>query len=91
MKSLRLDDELAERLARCARADGVSESEFIRRAIQQAVDSAEPLDLPEEWSDLKGIIGSVRLNGPSVSHRTGEVFTEMLWEEYERKQRRAKR
>lgn len=83
MKSLRLDDELAERLARTARADGISESEFVRRAIQQAVDSAEPLELPE---DLKGIIGSIRL-GESVAHRTGEVFTEMLWAKHQKQNR----
>ena len=91
MKSLRLDDELAERLARCARAEGVSESEFVRRAIQQAVDSAEPIELPGAWSDLKGIIGAVRLDGPPVAHRTSEAFEEMLWEEQERNQRRATR
>jgi negative regulator of replication initiation len=86
MKSLRLDDELAERLASCARADGVSESEFIRRAIQQAVDSAEPIEIPE---DLKGIIGVGRLGlGGTASRRTGELFTEMLWEDHRRKQRR---
>jgi predicted DNA-binding protein len=85
MKSLRLDDELAERLASCARADGVSESEFMRRAIQQAVDSAEPLEIPE---DLKDIIGVGRLGlGGTASRRTGELFAEGLWEKHVRNNR----
>jgi predicted DNA-binding protein len=65
-KSLRLDDDLAERLLSCARADGLSESEFIRRAIQQALDSAEPLEIPATLT-VDGVLSTYRT-------RDGQAF-----------------
>lgn len=76
MKSLRLDDRLAERLALAARREGVSESEFIRRAVARAVDEAQPLELPSDLADIIGV-GSL---GVQAAHRTGEAFREVLEE-----------
>jgi metal-responsive CopG/Arc/MetJ family transcriptional regulator len=76
MKSLRIDEGLAERLRRAARREGVSESEFIRRAVARAVEETQPVELPSELADIVGV-GKL---GIQAAHRVGEAFREMLEE-----------
>jgi predicted DNA-binding protein len=73
--SFRLDEELAERLAAAARHRGVTESEFIRQAVAQAIETARPRTLREALAD---VIGSVHGDGSGYSRRVDEVVLEEI-------------
>jgi predicted DNA-binding protein len=76
MKSVRLDADLEERLARAAGAEGVTESEFIREAVRRRCDDVLQEDLAKDLEEL-GIIGAVSLGGASA-RQSGKRFTEVL-------------
>ncbi|TAK24189.1 MAG: hypothetical protein EPO26_07200 [Chloroflexota bacterium] len=81
MKSVRLGPERDEQLARAAQAEGLTESEYIRRALDRALaEFAARGTLRERLSD---VIGSVRSSG-GVARRTSEAFAELMDEERKR-------
>lgn len=97
MRSLRLDEELDARVRRAAESEQESVSEFLRKAAAERADRVlTKVDRPAKNSErLADIIGSVHSTGGSVhstgggdAHRTGEAFTDMLVEDWERKRRR---
>ena len=81
MKSVRLDPERAVRLADAARGQGISQAEFIRRAIDLALaTSASPQrSLAEDLADVIGLVGG---EGGSpvegVADRADDAFTGRL-------------
>jgi len=76
MKSVRLDPELEDRLARAARAEGISESSFIRDALSRRCDEVLEESLAKDLEEL-GVIGAVDLGGLSARD-AGKRFTEIL-------------
>ncbi len=85
VKSVRLDRELEELLERAARAEGVSESAFIRDALRRRCQEVLKRNLYEELSEL-GVIGVVS-SGGGYAEDAGRRFAEMLAEREERKRR----
>jgi hypothetical protein len=81
VRSLRLDPNLDERVRQAAEKEGVSVSEFLRRAAVDRVDRVLA-ELPSQR--LADVIGSVRGDGADVASRTGEVFTDLLVEQQNR-------
>jgi len=76
MRSLRLDDDLEERLRRAATLRGESLSEFIRRAIEDRAKGT----LGETSAGFDDILGVVH-GGGGRARRTGEAFREILAKE----------
>lgn len=76
MKSVRLDPELEERLARAAQMEGVSESSFIREALRLRCDEVLRENLARDLADL-GVVGALSLGG-GHARDGGKRFTEML-------------
>jgi predicted transcriptional regulator len=60
MKSVRLDAELEARLRRAAGLAGVSESEFIRQAIEERASTTLDGRLDDQ---LAGLIGAIKSDG----------------------------
>ncbi len=77
LKSVRLEPELRVRLRKAARQTGVSESQFIRDAIERRAHAVLSDSIAARLAD---VIGIAHGRGPSVAHRTGEAFTEILVE-----------
>ena len=65
-----------------ARAAGISESEYIRRALDRAFESSPPVGRLRER--LGDVIGSVR-GGGGVAERASDAFADLLAEETERR------
>ncbi len=76
MKSVRLDPDLEEHLARAARAEGVSESSFIREALRRRCGEVLNENLAKDLEEL-GVVGAVDLGGVSARD-AGKRFTEIL-------------
>jgi uncharacterized protein DUF1778 len=76
VKSLRLDPQLAERLARAAAACGETLSEFIRRAAAARADVVLSGDADRDWSDVIGVVHG----GGGRARRSGEAFSDLLAE-----------
>ncbi len=74
MKSVRLDAEIEKQLERAAEISGVSESEFIRKAIRAQADQVlgESLD-----ARLADIVGTVRSKG-GRARQAHDRFQELL-------------
>lgn len=83
MKSVRLDEYRAERLALAARREGISESEFLRRALDNALRASEGATL---YDRLKDVIGSVEI-GEDVTTDPGRIILEVLQERHARESR----
>lgn len=81
MKSFRLDDETEKKLARAIEEEGISQSEFIRRAINHECDRVFEESLYDEVQDLVGSICA----GGGKAEETGEAFEEYLRESSKRK------
>ncbi len=60
MKSVRLDGELETRLRRAAELAGISESEFIRQAIDERATATLGGSLEDQ---LAGLVGAIRSEG----------------------------
>lgn len=75
MRSLRLDDELEERLQRAAAVRGESLSEFIRRAVDERA-RATLVESPGAFDDVLGVVRG----GGGRARRTGDAFTQALAE-----------
>jgi hypothetical protein len=76
MKSLRLDPELEDRIARAASATGESTSEFIRRAAAERAEGVLA-GSAHGWDDVIGTIHG----GGGRARRTSEAFAEGLVED----------
>jgi hypothetical protein len=77
VKSLRLDPDLEQRLARAAAVTGESLSQFIRRAAAARADAVLIDRVDDDWSD---VIGSVH-GGGGRARRSGDAFTDLLGEQ----------
>jgi Ribbon-helix-helix protein, copG family len=75
MRSVRLDDELEQRLAEAATVVGQPVSALIREAVQQKCDEVLGDRLDQR---LAGFIGSVDGGKRRSSRRTGREFTRLL-------------
>jgi predicted transcriptional regulator len=73
MRSVRLDEELENRLEEAARASGEPVSEIIREAVRRRCDEMLGGRLDRRLADVIGVIGA----GGS-SRRTGKAFTGLL-------------
>jgi hypothetical protein len=76
VKSLRLDADLEERLARAAAVTGESLSQFIRRAAAARADAVLTDHVETDWSD---VIGTVHGGGGRARH-SGDAFADLLAE-----------
>jgi hypothetical protein len=76
MRSVRLDPELDEIVRRAAAQEGISVSEFLRRAAaDRARHRLGARDLLDDVLD--DVLGAVRTEG-GVARRTGAAFGELL-------------
>lgn len=77
MRSVRLDDELEQRLTEAARVTGEPVSEIIREAVRRRCDEVLGDRLDRRLADVVGAIDS---NGAQAggSRRTGRAFTALL-------------
>ncbi len=85
MRSLRLESELERRIELAAAREGVSVSEFIRRAAASRADVA--LAGPSNLELLADVIG-VADSGPGHeddSRRVSEIFTEYVVRKHDRR------
>ena len=74
MKSVRLDGDLETRLRRAAELTGVSESEFIRQAIDERATATLVGSLEDQ---LAGLVGAIRSEGgraAAANQRFGELL-----------------
>lgn len=85
MRSLRLDDDLDDRLQQAASLERCSVSEFLRRAAAQRVEEALEDQRPSER--MADVIGVVRTDG-DLARDTGKAFEELLAEDHARHRRR---
>ena len=74
MKSVRLDDRLEASLRAAARASGVTESEFIRAAVEERSRQVLGDSLEER---LSGVIGAVHAGG-GRARKSSKRYTELL-------------
>jgi hypothetical protein len=74
VKSLRLDPELEDRLARAARVRGESLSEFIRQAAAERADRTLARSSELDFDDVVGVVHG----RGGRARRTGEAFGEAL-------------
>jgi|1186.fasta_scaffold31985_2 hypothetical protein len=77
MRSVRLDEQTDKRVRRAAATEGVSVSEFIRRAADERADQVLSSGGEERLSDVLGAIRSRRRQ----ARRSGEAFTEIVAEQ----------
>ena len=78
--SVRLDDETKQLLNRAARAQRVSRSEIVRRAIHAFVKDDQANDEPSLYDRIKDLIGSARGLPSDGSARVSEYFYDYLVE-----------
>jgi Ribbon-helix-helix protein, copG family len=74
MRSLRLDDELDERVRRAAAAEGASVSEFIRRAVSERAENTLSTGAAERMADVLGAIHG----GGKRARDSGTAFADLL-------------
>jgi len=74
--TLRLDEKTRSRIGHLARRNGLSISEFIRRAIEASIDREEPAVVPYEA--MRDLIGVVRTGAPKLSQKMGRRFAKLL-------------
>ena len=76
MRSVRLDDELDIRVKRAAAAEGVSVSEFIRRAADERARQSLAQRADERLAD---VIGTIR-SGRRQARESGKAFANLAAE-----------
>lgn len=90
MRSIRLEDQLEQRLQQAAAREGVSVSEFIRRAIAARIDVQFSQLTTAEI--LAPFIGAAPSGRPSNTARNArEEFAKIMDEKYERDQEKYRR
>ena len=88
-RSVRMEPELEEQLARAAEAEGLSASDFIREAVRERSERVLGRTLRDELADVIGAIetglagdaGQTARHGGEqrrIAERTGAAFTELL-------------
>ncbi|HUP20097.1 MAG TPA: ribbon-helix-helix domain-containing protein [Gemmatimonadota bacterium] len=68
--SIRLPDDMLDRLDRLAAASGADRSALIRRAIREYLDAGQRLDRP--WDRVRELAGSVYGGPPDLGRRHRE-------------------
>jgi hypothetical protein len=76
MRSVRLDDEMDHRVRRAAEIEGVSVSEFIRRAASDRTERTLSAGAEDRLVD---VLGTIR-GRDGQARRTGSAFTDALVE-----------
>ena len=90
MRSIRLEEQLEQRLQQAAAREGVSVSEFIRRAIAARIDVQ--FSQLTNLEILDDIIGAAPSGTPTDSaRRSREAFAEIMDEKYRRDQEKYRR
>lgn len=84
MRSVRLDDELEDRLTDAARMTGEPASELIRSAVRRTCDEILGDSLE---SQLSGFIGIISVGGDAT--RTNDEFADILTHEHARQSKKA--
>lgn len=74
MRSMRLGDELDTRVRQAAAAEGISVSEFIRRAASERADHTLATGASERLADVVGAVHG----GGGQAHDTGAAFADAL-------------
>ena len=74
MRSVRLDNEMDQRVCRAAELEGISVSEFIRRAAADRSERTLSARAEDRLADVLGTIRSTR----KQARRTGSAFTDAL-------------
>ena len=74
MRSLRIDEELDEKIRRAASLNDESISDFLRTAAEERADRVLSTQGREAFAD---VAGAVRSHGGQAD-RTGHAFTEVL-------------
>jgi predicted transcriptional regulator len=85
--SLRLDDELAQRLDAAAKATGVSKSEYIRECLRSHF-NGEVKPPPTAWELGKDLFGCYNSGDGTLSERVEEVVRERIHAKFAEKRRR---
>ena len=75
MLTVRLDPQLEEKAKRAASAEGISVSEFVRRALEKECRSVRGERLDVLLADL---VGSASSGGSNAARKTGRAFKELL-------------
>jgi predicted DNA-binding protein len=75
VKSVRLGNDLEQRLEKAARITGLPASQIIRDAVREQCDKLLAENLSDQLADVIGAVGS---GGSTDSRRTGRQFTETL-------------
>jgi len=78
MRSVRLDDQMDNRVRRAAAAEGVSVSEFIRRAAAERVEQTLSSGGEERLADVVGVIRSEHRQ----ARRSGKAFAELVADQH---------
>lgn len=86
-RSFRIDPVLEKRLCEVAKREGVPVSAVVREAIEKHCDAVLGTSLLDLMADY---IGAIEGTDEDLSSRTGEAFTDMLWEKYQRQQQVAR-
>jgi hypothetical protein len=76
MRSLRLDEELDDRVRRAAALKGESVSEFLRSAASARADEVLASNTRARFADVSGVVHG----GGGRAERTGDAFRELLGE-----------
>jgi predicted transcriptional regulator len=84
-KSLRIDEDLARQVCESARAQGVTESQFMRAALRQAVAQARPRMISEALADYIATADGGGL-GDTMHHH--EAVSDEIEAEFRRRTRR---
>lgn len=83
--TIRLDPKRAARLKRLALRRGVSKSDYVRSAVDAAMDRD---DAPASWDLLKDLCGKYDLGDPDLSQRDpGEAMREWYQAKHGRRAR----
>ena len=77
MRSLRLDDELDDKVRRAAAIRNESVSEFLRHAAAQRAEDTLASSVREQFDDVAGVVHG----GGGRARRTGEAFGDLLTEQ----------
>ena len=85
--SLRLPDELAQKLDAAAAAAGVSKSEFLRQCLTDRLEEVEP-ERPTAWELGKDLFGCFDSGDGTLSERAEEIVRERIHAKYAAKRRR---
>ena len=76
MRSIRLDDDLDDKVRRAAAIRNESVSEFLRHAAAQRAEDTLATSAREQFADVAGVVNG----GGGRARRTGQAFGDLLAE-----------